>query len=140
MRDGDRKTDGATPDGRPRLARTQSKLEDYELMMGSGSPRSSPGIATGVESDITAPTSSAVLSDKELEDADEKEMFSRIKKPRVRYDVEVVTKLIVYSGMRFIHRVPVYILRETGIAWLTIYGSPLMFDVVGLGLRTAPGP
>jgi hypothetical protein len=25
-------------------------------------------------------------------------MFSRITQPRVRYDVEVVTKLIVYSG------------------------------------------
>lgn len=29
----------------------------------------------------------------------EKEMFSRLEKPRVRYDVEVVTKLVVYTGM-----------------------------------------
>jgi hypothetical protein len=29
---------------------------------------------------------------------DEKEMFSRLEKPRVRYDVEVVTKLVVYAG------------------------------------------
>jgi hypothetical protein len=28
----------------------------------------------------------------------EKEMFSQLEKPRVRYDVEVVTKLVVYSG------------------------------------------
>jgi hypothetical protein len=31
----------------------------------------------------------------------EKEMFSRLEKPRVRYDVEVVTKLVVYSGKTF---------------------------------------
>jgi hypothetical protein len=30
---------------------------------------------------------------------EEKEVFSQIKKPRVRYDVEVVTKLVVYAGM-----------------------------------------
>lgn len=30
---------------------------------------------------------------------DEKEVFSMLEKPRVRYDVEVVTKLIVYTGM-----------------------------------------
>jgi hypothetical protein len=29
---------------------------------------------------------------------DEKEVFSQLVKPRVRYDVEVVTKLVVYSG------------------------------------------
>lgn len=29
---------------------------------------------------------------------DEKEMFSQVEKPRVRYDVEVITKLIVYTG------------------------------------------
>lgn len=31
-------------------------------------------------------------------DSEEKEMFSKLEKPRVRYDVEVVTKLIVYTG------------------------------------------
>lgn len=29
---------------------------------------------------------------------EEQEMFSKLEKPRVRYDVEVITKLIVYSG------------------------------------------
>ncbi|KAL7934886.1 hypothetical protein V8C35DRAFT_321587 [Trichoderma chlorosporum] len=34
-----------------------------------------------------------------MEDArDEKEVFSQLVKPRVRYDVEVVTKLVVYGG------------------------------------------
>lgn len=29
---------------------------------------------------------------------EEREMFSKLEKPRVRYDVEVITKLIVYGG------------------------------------------
>lgn len=28
----------------------------------------------------------------------EREMFSQLIKPRVRYDVEVITKLVVYTG------------------------------------------
>ncbi|EWC47973.1 hypothetical protein DRE_02855 [Drechslerella stenobrocha 248] len=47
----------------------------------------------------------------------EKEMLSRIEKPRVRYDVEVVTKLLVYSG----------------IAWWSVEGIPILFELVGLG-------
>ena len=31
-------------------------------------------------------------------EAEEKEVFSHIAKPRVRYDVEVVTKMVIYSG------------------------------------------
>ncbi|TQV95016.1 sphingosine-1-phosphate phosphohydrolase [Cordyceps javanica] len=54
---------------------------------------------------------------------DEKEVFALLVKPRVRYDVEVVTKLIVY----------------TGIAWFAVALIPIIFEVVGLGtnhLRT----
>ncbi|KAF3908063.1 hypothetical protein ABW21_db0204233 [Orbilia brochopaga] len=47
----------------------------------------------------------------------EREMLSRIEKPRVRYDVEVVTKLLVYSG----------------IAWWAVEGAPILFELVGLG-------
>ncbi|EPE07579.1 long-chain base protein 3 [Ophiostoma piceae UAMH 11346] len=47
----------------------------------------------------------------------EREMFEKLVKPRVRYDVEVVTKLIVY----------------TGIAWLAVEGIPVVFELVGLG-------
>jgi len=32
------------------------------------------------------------------DEKDKKEIFSKIEKPRVRYDVEVITKMIVYSG------------------------------------------
>ena len=54
----------------------RSQWETFESMMGTG-------------------VGNAAQADQELE---EKEMFSRLQKPRVRYDVEVVTKLIVYSG------------------------------------------
>jgi hypothetical protein len=40
---------------------------------------------------------SQTLTDEENE-TEKRELFMRLMKPRVRYDVEVVTKLIVYSG------------------------------------------
>ena len=46
--------------------------------------------------------------------ADE-EMFLALLKPRVRYDVEVVTKLIIYAG----------------IAWITMEGTPILFHFTG---------
>ena len=52
------------------------------------------------------------------DEKEEREMFSKLEKPRVRYDVEVITKLIVY----------------TGIAWIACEGAPLMFEVIGLGV------
>jgi dihydrosphingosine 1-phosphate phosphatase len=36
--------------------------------------------------------------DRRENEKDEREIFSQLPKPRVRYDVEVITKLIVYSG------------------------------------------
>lgn len=55
--------------------------------------------------------------DEEAYQQQEQEMLSRIEKPRVRYDVEVVTKLLVYSG----------------IAWWAVEGTPIVFELVGLG-------
>jgi hypothetical protein len=46
------------------------------------------------------------------------EIFSHLERVRVRYDVEVITKLIVYSG----------------IAWLAVEGNPVLFELSGLGL------
>ena len=39
-----------------------------------------------------------ILSDASQYEKEEREMFSKLEKPRVRYDVEVITKLVVYSG------------------------------------------
>lgn len=38
-------------------------------------------------------------SERRQDEREEREMFSKLEKPRVRYDVEVITKLIVYAGM-----------------------------------------
>lgn len=65
------------------------QVEKYEHMMGTGSPEP-PSPEQSRRKD--APSD-------EVAGASEQDMFARIKKPRVRYDVEVVTKLIVYSGM-----------------------------------------
>ncbi len=46
----------------------------------------------------------------------DQEMFSALKKPRVRYDVEVITKLVVYAG----------------IAWVTVEINPIIFERLGL--------
>ena len=80
--------------------RTASKLHEYEHMMGTGTPRYSPELtATGTSAasggTLPNPTTNGQYGP---DGQDEKEMFSKITKPRVRYDVEVVTKLIVYSG------------------------------------------
>jgi hypothetical protein len=90
--------DGDRGSGNPVLSRKTSKLDDYEHMMGRGSPQSSKS-----ELDANVPRSSplpapAYETSRATTRADEKEVFSQIKKPRVRYDVEVVTKLVVYAG------------------------------------------
>ncbi|KAK1834573.1 hypothetical protein QBC39DRAFT_18746 [Podospora conica] len=51
------------------------------------------------------------------EEMSEKEMFSTLVRPRVRYDVEVVTKLVIYAG----------------IGWLAVDGMLVAFERVGLG-------
>lgn len=53
------------------------------------------------------------------EENERRAIFGSLEKVRVRYDVEVVTKLIIYSG----------------IAWLAVEFIPLLFEVVGLGME-----
>jgi hypothetical protein len=67
-------------------------------MMGTGTPRQSPEAAASGQSSSIARSSPTAEATDSAQSQDEQEMFSRIMKPRVRYDVEVVTKLIVYSG------------------------------------------
>jgi dihydrosphingosine 1-phosphate phosphatase len=72
----------------------RSLLQTYESMMGTGFDQRAQDGAVG------APIAEfpAMKSDMENQEQEEKDMFSRLEKPRVRYDAEVVTKLIVYSG------------------------------------------
>lgn len=86
------------PNGPHVLSRKTSKLDQYEDMMGRGSPSSA------VEDDTKIPRSSPLPPPEyNTSRTDEKEVFSQIKKPRVRYDVEVVTKLVVYAGTCHFH-------------------------------------
>jgi hypothetical protein len=70
-------------------------LDTYESMMGTGfdSRLASPLPDISGIGPPTADPADAIQLERS-----EQEMFSRLEKPRVRYDVEVVTKLIVYSG------------------------------------------
>ena len=81
-----------TTSGRPRAASTatrQSLLKQYESMMGEGEVVMGP-----VDKDGGVDV--YVMQDQY--GSEEKDMFSRLPRPRVRYDVEVVTKLVVYAG------------------------------------------
>ncbi|KAJ9193627.1 hypothetical protein DTO166G4_2729 [Paecilomyces variotii] len=120
LSDGDQKPGLASVgEGSGLTQRKQTKLEEYENMMGTGTPRYSPEVvATGERSSVVATTPSNP-AEYGPEGPNEEEMFSRLLKPRVRYDVEVVTKLIVYSG----------------IAWLVLEGCPILFEIIGLGGR-----
>ncbi|CAI6096993.1 unnamed protein product [Clonostachys chloroleuca] len=95
-----------------------SSIRDYERMMGELDSPFSPISPTSPKSPAlpTSPTSPTVPEESENE-IDENLVFSRIERPRVRYDVEVVTKLVVYAG----------------IAWFAVALNPIIFELVGLG-------
>jgi dihydrosphingosine 1-phosphate phosphatase len=64
-------------------------LVDYERMMGEG---------TVVVSPTDERDEDPMLFIGQHDELGEKEVFAQLIRPRVRYDVEVVTKLVVYSG------------------------------------------
>lgn len=79
-----------------------SRVHSYEQMMGAGIPPTSAATSpiTPAESDAGAAVPpSQVLDVMEDDEKEDREIFSMLERPRVRYDVEVVTKLIVYTGM-----------------------------------------
>ncbi|EXJ86536.1 hypothetical protein A1O3_03488 [Capronia epimyces CBS 606.96] len=98
-----------------RTRKRSSSLEMFRSQMGEGVEGFSPALASSPEGGCT-PSAQEV---QEMDELQERRIFSSIQKPRVRYDVEVVTKLIVYSG----------------IAWLAIEGNPIVFQHLGLGVE-----
>ena len=74
----------------------QSRVGSYEQLMGSG--HVSFASATPPAGDEESPDQEPEIFVGQESELEEKEMFSRLEKPRVRYDVEVVTKLVVYTG------------------------------------------
>ncbi|KAF3765682.1 hypothetical protein M406DRAFT_257891 [Cryphonectria parasitica EP155] len=105
-------------------------LADYEQQMGQGrviltrsrtdrSPSPATPMVVEESEDMDQEGVELFALRDEQDELGEREMFERLVKPRVRYDVEVVTKLVVY----------------TGIAWLAVEGIPSMHELVGLGVR-----
>lgn len=73
----------------------QSRVGSYEQMMGQGHVLYIPTTPPPGDENQDENVDFIIGQQNELE---EKEMFQRLEKPRVRYDVEVVTKLVVYTG------------------------------------------
>ncbi|KAF3042841.1 hypothetical protein E8E11_006263 [Didymella keratinophila] len=97
-----------------------SRIHSYEQVMGTGNIRGLDGkVDTPSDSDTDLTGEASLKSEEENE---KREIFMKLTKPRVRYDVEVVTKLIVYSG----------------IGWFAVGLDPIIFELVGLGMGVRP--
>lgn len=70
---------------------TASRVHSYEKMMGTGNIDNMEMTPPDSEAEFAVQTPAEAESEK-------REIFMQLLKPRVRYDVEVVTKLIIYSG------------------------------------------
>jgi hypothetical protein len=84
----------------------------------SPAPLSTARTGASPQADL-ASRSSSISSSNDSGKEDEvkdRNMFSALEKPRIRYDVEVITKVVVYAG----------------IAWLAVEGNPLLFEWSGL--------
>ena len=70
--------------------------------MNSVRPSEHGGIMVTTAATDVDTAAGALADNSEQDELGEKEMFSQLVKPRVRYDVEVVTKLVVYTGAFFL--------------------------------------
>lgn len=128
--DGDEQANGKSS-GVQQQNGNAGRLAEFENTALVDSPSLSP----------TSPGSPVDVMDGAGEDElGEKEVFSQLVKPRVRYDVEVVTKLVVYTGMSFpvsdlFCRLPFVadFEWEIGIAWLAVDLILESFEIIGLG-------
>lgn len=73
-----------------------------EILVGGGGRgwggEEKDGVVKGVKPDGGLVVDGRTVDGETEERREEAEMFMRIERPRVRYDVEVVTKLFVYAG------------------------------------------
>lgn len=136
--------------GRPSLGslREKAAMDGVEVCLsqasgvqGNGKLAAEFENTTLVESPTTSPDAADTYLSVDGDELGEKEVFSRVVKPRVRYDVEVVTKLVVYTGWCFLD--PRLLSSwfmcasadagSTGIAWLAVDFIPTGFEKIGLG-------
>ncbi|CAK7264747.1 Long-chain base-1-phosphate phosphatase [Sporothrix epigloea] len=102
------------------LVGRKKSIAQFEEMMGQGTvveatQQTTPFPLLNVEEDANPDEPELFVG--RQDELGEREMFEKLVKPRVRYDVEVVTKLIVY----------------TGIGWLAVEIIPVVFELIGLG-------
>ncbi|KAK5098838.1 Long-chain base-1-phosphate phosphatase [Lithohypha guttulata] len=94
----------------PTQSRKRSlSLEEFRQQMGASLSELSP-IAIGSPQPEKVNGGSETFM-KAADEKDRSELFATVQKVRVRYDVEVVTKLIVYGG----------------IGWIAVEGAPMLF-------------
>jgi hypothetical protein len=107
-----------------------SRVHSYEQMMGRGRTDASTSNMEKHLSNATPPPeqegendfAGEVLFSLEEAESEKREIFMKLTKPRVRYDVEVITKLVVYAG----------------IGWLAVEGVLVIFELLGLGMGIRP--
>ena len=76
----------------------QSPLKMYEQMMGQGRVMVADE-GTGFQNEAGGQSEEPEIYISRENELGEREVLTRLVRPRVRYDVEVVTKLVVYTGM-----------------------------------------
>lgn len=108
---------------RPDFRQINTRMSSGNLEVGTEVPLQTPPVSGYPASDrslsgidVISAMESPVSSPRD--EQQDKRMFEALLKPRVRYDVEVVTKLVIYAG----------------IAWLAVEGNPLLFATIGLGM------
>lgn len=96
-----------------------ASIEEFRRQMGGGIDMLSPAVETPGNGLLQVPGTQQKLRQTDATDESDyilnKALFANVLRPRVRYDVEVVTKLIIY----------------TGIAWIAIEGNPVLFHHLG---------
>ncbi|KAI2467295.1 PAP2-domain-containing protein [Annulohypoxylon bovei var. microspora] len=101
------------------VSSSRQRPSDFEKMMGEGTVFVSPvEITLGDKGEDVAMDEEPDVYVGQQDELGEHEVFSKLVKPRVRYDVEVVTKLVVYAG----------------IGWLAVEVIPILYEIIpGLG-------
>lgn len=100
-----------------------SKLNQYQYIAASDLVEHAPPTQYTVLG-VPAALNRELSEDRKQYEKEDREMFSKLEKPRVRYDVEVVAKLIVYCGLS-IRDLLVVLVRFTDLCEKVSRGSPL---------------
>ena len=93
----------------------ESAVQENEQAVSTPSVQTRPSDSALLTPPASEKSSTSDSGDKE-EQRNDRRMFSLLEKPRIHYDVEVITRLVVYAG----------------IGWLAIEWNPVLFGWLGL--------